>query len=78
VARAPVTGMYRFWRDTDYVAGGLIAGATADALGVSGAIAGIAGLTAASGLSVALDRPPTASGASAGRRRRARRRGRPD
>ena len=26
VARAPVVGVYRFWRDMGYVAGGLIAG----------------------------------------------------
>ena len=55
VARAPVVGVYRFWRDSGYVAGGLIAGTVADALGYGGAIAIVAGLTAASGLWV-LDR----------------------
>jgi hypothetical protein len=60
VARAPVVGVYRFWRDMGYVAGGLIAGSVADALGYSGAIAVVAALTAASGLWVALDlRSPT-------------------
>ena len=58
VARAPVVGVYRFWRDSGYVVGGVIAGVVADALGFSGAIAIVAGLTAASGLWVALDLPP--------------------
>jgi MFS family permease len=57
VARAPVVGVYRFWRDMGYVAGGLLAGAVADALGFGGAIAVVAALTAASGLWVALDYP---------------------
>jgi MFS family permease len=57
IARAPVVGVYRFWRDMGYVAGGLIAGTVADALGYSGAVAVVAGLTAASGLWVAADLP---------------------
>jgi MFS family permease len=57
VARAPVVGVYRFWRDMGYVAGGLLAGAVADALGSGGAIAVVAGLTAASGLWVLADLP---------------------
>ncbi len=57
VARAPVVGVYRFWRDMGYVFGGLIAGGAADALGYSGAIALVAGLTAASGLWVLRDMP---------------------
>jgi len=40
-----------------YVVGGLIAGFVADALGYGGAIAIVAGLTAASGLWVAFDMP---------------------
>jgi MFS family permease len=55
VARAPTVGIYRFWRDMGYVAGGLLAGLSADALGYSGAIAIVAALTAASGICVALD-----------------------
>jgi MFS family permease len=55
VARAPAVGVYRFWRDMGYVAGGLLAGVAADALGYSGAIALVAALTAASGLWVAVD-----------------------
>ena len=57
VARAPVIGVYRFWRDSGYAIGALIAGATADTLGYGGAIAVIAGLTAASGLAVQYDMP---------------------
>jgi MFS family permease len=53
VARAPTVGVYRFWRDMGYVAGGLLAGTLADALGFGGAIAIVAGVTAASGLWVA-------------------------
>ena len=64
VARAPVVGVYRFWRDSGYVFGGLIAGTVADALGYGGAITIVAALTAASGLWVLYDMParrPTAS-----------------
>jgi MFS family permease len=57
MARAPVVGVYRFWRDMGYVAGGLLAGATADALGFGGAIAIVAAVTAASGVLVAYDLP---------------------
>lgn len=57
VARAPVVGVYRFWRDSGYVFGGLIAGAVADTLGYTGAITLVAGLTAASGLWVLYDMP---------------------
>jgi MFS family permease len=55
VARAPVVGVYRFWRDSGYVAGGLLAGAVADAIDDAAAIAVVAALTALSGLWVALD-----------------------
>src|SRR5437868_1862797 len=41
IARAPVVGVYRFWRDMGYALGALIAGATADALGYGGAISKI-------------------------------------
>jgi MFS family permease len=57
VARAPVVGVYRFWRDIGYALGALIAGVAADALGYGGAIALVAGLTAASGLWVLRDMP---------------------
>lgn len=57
VARAPVVGVYRFWRDLGYVVGGLVAGVIADAVGFSGAIVAVAALTAASGMWVAVDLP---------------------
>jgi MFS family permease len=57
VARAPTIGVYRFWRDMGYVAGGLIAGVVADAIDFAGAIGVVAGLTALSGIWVALDMP---------------------
>jgi MFS family permease len=66
VARAPVVGVYRFWRDSGYVVGGLIAGGAGDALGFGGAITLVAGLTAASGIWVALDFDHRASGARSG------------
>jgi MFS family permease len=57
VARAATVGVYRFWRDLGYVAGGLTAGIAADAVGYGGAILVVAALTAVSGLWVALDLP---------------------
>ena len=60
VARAPVVGVYRFWRDMGYALGAVIAGMVADALGYGGAIAIVAALTAASGLWVLGDMPGTA------------------
>ena len=57
LARAPAVGVYRFWRDAGYVVGGVAAGVLAVSLGTSGAIAAVAGLTAASGLWIAMDFP---------------------
>ena len=57
VDRAPVVGVYRFWRDMGYALGAVIAGGVADAVGYGGAIAFVAGLTAASGLWVLFDMP---------------------
>jgi MFS family permease len=51
--RAQAVGIYRFWRDTGFVVGGLTAGIVADLAGSGGAIALVAGLTAASGVVVA-------------------------
>jgi MFS family permease len=48
--RASAVGVYRLWRDSGYAIGALIAGLTADLIGLRGAIATVAGLTAASGL----------------------------
>jgi MFS family permease len=68
VARAPVVGVYRFWRDMGYALGALIAGAVADALGYGGAIAIVAALTAASGLWVLGDMPATSRAEPVGAR----------
>ena len=57
VARASTIGVYRFWRDMGFVAGGLIAGLVADAIGFGGAIVVVAALTALSGLWVLRDMP---------------------
>jgi MFS family permease len=51
--RASSVGVYRLWRDLGYAIGALLAGVTADALGVSAAIWLVAAVTFASGLVVA-------------------------
>jgi MFS family permease len=51
--RASAVGVYRLWRDLGYAAGALVAGVTADVLGVGFAICAVAGLTFVSGLVVA-------------------------
>lgn len=71
VARAPLVGVYRFWRDMGYVAGGLVAGVVADAVGFGGAIAIVAALTAASGMWVAFDLPAEQAPRLSDRRRKA-------
>src|SRR5687768_10589433 len=67
--RAPVVGVYRFWRDAGFALGALLAGIVADAAGASTAIAVVAALTAASGLLVAAT-PWHASAAGLGPRGR--------
>jgi MFS family permease len=57
VARAPVVGVYRFWRDSGYVVGGIVAGVVADSVDDGAAIALVAAVTALSGLWVAFDLP---------------------
>ena len=52
--RASAVGVYRLWRDLGYAAGALLAGLTADALGLDAAILGVAGVTLVSGLVVAV------------------------
>jgi MFS family permease len=54
--RASIVGVYRFWRDGGFVAGALLSGFAADALGSGVAIGIVAGLTAASGLWVSATR----------------------
>jgi MFS family permease len=51
--RASSVGVYRLWRDSGYAIGALLAGITADALGLSAAMWLVAGLTLLSGLTVA-------------------------
>ena len=51
--RASSVGVYRLWRDLGYAFGALLAGVTADALGVSAAMWSVAALTCVSGLAVA-------------------------
>jgi len=50
--RAQAVGIYRFWRDTGLVTGGLLAGFVADALSITWAIILVAGLTTLSGIIV--------------------------
>jgi fucose permease len=52
-------GIYRFWRDSGYVVGALLAGALADSLGMAWAIGVVAMLTVASGLMVLVRMPET-------------------
>jgi len=52
--RASSVGVYRLWPDLGYAIGALLAGVTADALGLPAAMWVIAALTFASGLMVAL------------------------
>jgi MFS family permease len=48
--RASAVGVYRLWRDSGYAIGALIAGVTADLVGLRGAVLIVAVVTAASGL----------------------------
>jgi MFS family permease len=52
--RASSVGVYRLWRDLGYAVGALLAGATADALGLSAAMWLVAAITFGSGVLVAL------------------------
>lgn len=54
VWRASAVGVYRSWRDLGYAVGALVAGFTADLLGIHAAIWLVAAVTFASGLVVAL------------------------
>jgi len=48
--RASAVGVYRLWRDSGYAIGALVAGITADLIGLRGAVTVVAALTLASGL----------------------------
>ena len=52
--RASSVGVYRLWRDLGYAVGALLAGLTADALGLPAAMWIVAALTSASGVLVAV------------------------
>ena len=52
-SRASAVGVYRLWRDLGYAVGAIVAGITADALGLNAAMYMAAGLTLASGAVVA-------------------------
>jgi MFS family permease len=52
--RASSVGTYRLWRDLGYALGALVAGVTADVLGLAAALWIVAALTFASGVVVAL------------------------
>jgi MFS family permease len=54
VWRASAVGVYRLWRDLGYAVGAVLAGLTADALGIHAAIWLVAGITLVSGVVVAL------------------------
>jgi MFS family permease len=60
--RGSAVGAYRFWRDSGYAVGALLAGTLADLFGMGWSIGGVAMLTAASGL-LALVRMPETLGA---------------
>jgi MFS family permease len=66
--RASAIGVYRFWRDLGYAIGAVIAGVTADMLGLSGALWVVAGLTFISGLRVASRMSETLASAGSGRK----------
>src|SRR5439155_7368784 len=52
--RATAVGVYRLWRDTGYVVGGLIGGIVADAFNLRTAVWVVAALSGLSGLVVAV------------------------
>ena len=52
--RASAVGVYRLWRDLGYAIGALLAGITADAIGLAGAMWLVAGITLASGVVAAV------------------------
>jgi MFS family permease len=52
--RASSVGVYRLWRDLGYAIGALIAGMTADAVGLAGAMWLVAAITFTSGLVAAV------------------------
>ena len=66
--RASAVGVYRLWRDAGYAVGALLAGVTADLLGLRWAIGVVAALTFASGLVAAAAMTETLAASPAPRR----------
>jgi MFS family permease len=64
--RASAVGVYRLWRDLGYALGALLAGITADVLGLTAAVLTIAALTFASGVVVAVRMTETLPAMKAG------------
>jgi MFS family permease len=62
--RASSVGVYRLWRDLGYAIGALIAGVTADVLGIAGALWLVAALTCLSGVVAAIRMSETLQPAS--------------
>jgi MFS family permease len=60
-SRGTAFGIYRFWRDSGYVVGALLAGALADGFGMRAAIGAVGVLTFASGTLAAARMPETLS-----------------
>ena len=60
--RAAAVGVYRFWRDTGFVGGALVAGSLADLLGSGAAIVVVAAVTGVSALWVGATRWTSAGG----------------
>src|SRR5439155_8775129 len=52
--RASAVGVYRLWRDLGYAIGALVAGVAADAVGLSGAMWLVGGITLISGVIAAV------------------------
>jgi MFS family permease len=63
--RASAVGVYRLWRDLGYAIGALVAGISADMIGLSGAMWLIAGITVASGVVAAVPLDETSRRAAA-------------
>ncbi len=72
VDRAQAVGVYRFWRDSGFVAGATAGGFAADAFGAEQAILAVAALTAGSGVWVAATAWPRAIGGTDERHRNPR------
>ena len=63
--RGSAVGVYRFWRDSGYAVGAVLAGVLADAFGMRVALGAVGALTVASGVLVAVRMPETLPPASA-------------